>query len=172
MAARIKTRASVKPAGKASKPKAKAAKAKKPAAKQSAAKKPAGRKPAAKKPAKKAVDNRRRFDRRETRIDAELEHGGRTTAGAVTNISLQGCLFTPVVKLPLGTRVKLKLSGESKPVAATVKAISDQGVHCLLHAGGATLGRLSTGLDDMALLMLSAGRPTIPTSPDHKPAKK
>jgi hypothetical protein len=110
------------------------------------------------------ADNRRRFDRRETQIAAELDHAGKKTMGAVTNLSLQGCLFAPPLKLKPGTRVKLKLSGESKPVGATVKAVSEQGVHCLLHAGGATLSRLSTDLDDMALLMLSAGRPTSVSS--------
>ena len=124
-----------------------------------AAKKAGGRKPAAKTP-----DNRRRFDRRDTQIAAQLQHAGGKVEGAVTNLSLQGCLFAPKVALPLGTRIKLKLSGESKPVPATVKAVSAQGVHCLLHAGGATLSRLSTDLDDLALLMLSAGRPTTATT--------
>lgn len=137
-------------------------------AKTVAAKPPRG-KTAAGKPAKAgakkaAEDNRRRFDRRDTQIAAQLQHAGGKIDGAVTNLSLQGCLFAPKVALPAGTRVKLKLSGEAKPVAATVKAVSAQGVHCLLHAGGATLGRLSTGLDDMALLMLSAGRPTVSTA--------
>ena len=136
------------------------------------AKKAGGRKPAVKTP-----DNRRRFDRRDTQIAAQLQHAGGKVDGAVTNLSLQGCLFAPKVALPLGTRIKLKLSGESKPVAATVKAVSAQGVHCLLHAGGATLGRLSTDLDDMALLMLSAGRPTTAAlaakpAAAKKPAKK
>jgi hypothetical protein len=108
--------------------------------------------------------NRRRFDRRNTKINARLEHAGRETEGTVTNLSLEGCLFSPVIDLPVGTRIKLHLSGE-KPVAATVKGVSERGVHCLLHAGGVTLGRLSADLDDMALLMLSAGRP-------HKPARK
>lgn len=129
------------------------------ATKKAAAKKPAARRTVTRK-AVAPADNRRRFDRRETRIPAELEHGDRKIAGAVTNLSLQGCLFTPPQRLKPGTRVRLKLSGESKPVTATVKAVSEQGVHCLLHAGGATLSRLSTDLDDMALLMLSAGRPT------------
>lgn len=123
---------------------------------------------APRKPAAKAPDNRRRFDRRDTRIDAQLEHAGGKVDGAITNLSLQGCLFAPKIALPVGARVKLKLSGESKPVAATVKAVSAQGVHCLLHAGGATLSRLSTDLDDMALLMLSAGRPTTVTAPAPK----
>lgn len=122
--------------------------------------------------AAKAPDNRRRFDRRDTQIAAQLQHAGGEVAGAVTNLSLQGCLFAPTVPLASGTRIKLKLSGESKPVAATVKAVSDQGVHCLLHAGGATLSRLSTDLDDMALLMLSAGRPTTATAPAQRAVKK
>lgn len=126
------------------------------------------KKAAPRKPAAKAPDNRRRFDRRDTQIDAQLEHAGGKVGGAVTNLSLQGCLFAPKVALPVGARVKLRLSGESKPVAATVKAVSAQGVHCLLHAGGATLSRLSTDLDDMALLMLSAGRPTTLTAPAAK----
>ena len=121
------------------------------------------------KAATKAPDNRRRFDRRDTQIAAQLQHAGGEVEGAVTNLSLQGCLFAPKVALPAGTRIKLKLSGESKPVAATVKGVSAQGVHCLLHAGGATLSRLSTDLDDMALLMLSAGRPTTSTAPTAKP---
>jgi hypothetical protein len=106
----------------------------------------------------KAPDNRRRFDRRNTQIAAELEHDGGSVKGTVTNLSLAGCLFAPTVRVAVGTRIKLKLSGDT-PVAATVKAVSDQGVHCMLHAGGVTLGRLSVDLDDMALLMLNAGRP-------------
>lgn len=130
------------------------------------------------KTAAKVPDNRRRFDRRDTQIAAQLQHTGGKVDGSVTNLSLQGCLFAPTVALPLGARIKLKLSGESKPVPATVKAVSAQGVHCLLHAGGATLSRLSTDLDDMALLMLSAGRPTIAaasavkTASAKKPAGK
>lgn len=108
--------------------------------------------------------NRRRFDRRDTRIIAKLDYAGGTAEGTVTNLSLEGCLFSPVIDLPVGSRVKLRLAGE-KPVAATVKGVSERGVHCLLHAGGVTLGRLSADLDDMALLMLNAGRP-------HQPAKK
>lgn len=179
MAAAIKKKAKTKagPGGGATpkkaasgrRPAAKAAPAAKTAAKKASAGKPAAKnkkaakKVVAKKPAA-AADNRRRFDRRKTQIAAELEHRGKKTAGAVTNLSLQGCLFAPPVKLKPGSRVKLKMSGESKPVPATVKAVSRQGVHCLLHAGGATLSRLSTDLDDMALLMLSAGRPTSITS--------
>ncbi len=124
------------------------------------------------KTAAKTPDNRRRFDRRDTQIAAQLQHTGGRIDGAVTNLSLQGCLFTPRVALPVGTRIKLKLSGESKPVAATVKAVSARGVHCLLHAGGATLSRLSTDLDDMALLMLSAGRPTTSLAAAAKPRAK
>lgn len=135
------------------------------------------------KPAKKAAaSNRRRFDRRDTRIAAELDDNGHVTRGTVTNLSLAGCLFEPRIDIALGARVKLKLAGET-PVAATVKAVSDQGVHCLLHAGGVTLGRLSADLDDMALLMLNAGRPheitppalkspTKPAAPKKKAAKK
>lgn len=121
----------------------------------------------------KAPDNRRRFDRRDTHIAAQLDHDGNLTKGTVTNLSLAGCLFSPRINVPLGARVKLRLSGET-PVAATVKAVSDQGVHCLLHAGGVTLGRLSTDLDDMALLMLSAARPheIMPPSQAGKPAMK
>lgn len=111
-----------------------------------------------------AARNRRRFDRRDTRIEARLEHAGGQAEGTVTNLSLEGCLFSPVIDLPVGSRIKLHLAGE-KPVAATVKGVSERGVHCLLHAGGVTLGRLSADLDDMALLMLSAGRP-------HQPGKK
>ena len=111
-----------------------------------------------------AARNRRRFDRRNTRINARLEHAGGQAEGTVTNLSLEGCLFAPVIDLPVGSRIKLLLAGE-KPVAATVKGISERGVHCLLHAGGVTLGRLSADLDDMALLMLNAGRP-------HQPGKK
>lgn len=103
--------------------------------------------------------NRRRFQRRETHIDARLDYSDRKIDGMVTNLSLQGCLFTPRISIPVGTRVKLHLAGEANAVAATVKAVSAQGVHCLLHAGGATLSRLSADLDDLALLMLNAGRP-------------
>lgn len=108
--------------------------------------------------------NRRRFDRRNTRINAKLDHPGGQVEGTVTNLSLEGCLFSPLIDLPVGSRIKLHLAGE-KPVAATVKGVSERGVHCLLHAGGVTLGRLSVDLDDMALLMLNAGRP-------HQPSKK
>lgn len=107
--------------------------------------------------------NRRRFDRRDTLIPARLDHPGGSIEGTVTNLSLQGCLFAPRLDLPVGSRIKLHLAGE-KPVAATVKAISERGIHCLLHAGGVTLSRLSTDLDDMALLMLNAGRPHDPTA--------
>ncbi|HEX6957098.1 MAG TPA: PilZ domain-containing protein [Ferrovibrio sp.] len=116
--------------------------------------------------------NRRRFQRRDTRIIARLEHGATETPGAVTNLSLQGCLFTPRVDLAAGTRIRLWLANETKPVAATVKAVSARGVHCLLHAGGATLSRLSADLDDMALLMLSAGRPRSNHLPGKPAAKK
>lgn len=105
--------------------------------------------------------NRRRFDRRDTRIVAQLTYDGVPVEGTVTNLSLEGCLFTPRIDIPVGGRVKLKLAGESKAVPATVKAVSDLGVHCLLHAGGATLGRLSAEVDDMALLMLNASRPHV-----------
>lgn len=145
-----------------------------------AAKKTAKSKPeSAAKTAKGAVagssgSNRRRFQRRDTKIAARLEHDGKPVDGVVTNLSLQGCLFSPRVPLKPGTRIKLRLANESKAVTATVKAVSDQGVHCLLHAGGATLGRLSADLDDMALLMLSAGRPheVLPATGAQKPAKR
>lgn len=123
--------------------------------------------------AKKAKpdQNRRRFDRRNTRIQAELDHDGALTKGTVTNLSLAGCLFEPQIKIAVGSRVKLKLAGETKPVAATVKGVTEQGVHCLLHAGGVTLGRLSADLDDMALLMLNAGRPHDITPPALAPKR-
>jgi len=121
--------------------------------------KKAGRKIASHKTADAAGANRRRFDRRDTHIVAQLDYEGKSVSGMVTNLSLEGCLFAPRLEIPVGGRVKLKLAGETKPVPATVKAVSDLGVHCLLHAGGATLGRLSVEVDDMALLMLSAGRP-------------
>ncbi len=105
--------------------------------------------------------NRRRFDRRDTHIVAQLTCGDRTVDGMVTNLSLEGCLFAPRLDIAVGERVKLKLAGEHKAVPATVKAVSDLGVHCLLHAGGATLGRLSVEVDDMALLMLNASRPHV-----------
>lgn len=125
---------------------------------------------AAKEPAEA---NRRRFQRRDTHIKARLEYDGSKIDGVVTNLSLQGCLFAPQVPVAVGTRVKLRLAGETKPVAATVKAVSAQGVHCLLHAGGATLSRLSTDLDDMALLMLNAGRPhEVPVKAASAKAKK
>ncbi len=120
--------------------------------------------------------NRRRFDRRDTHIVAQLTHADRTVDGMVTNLSLEGCLFAPRLDIAVGERVKLKLAGEHKAVPATVKAVSDLGVHCLLHAGGATLGRLSVEVDDMALLMLNASRPHVvePALPKAaaKPAKK
>lgn len=125
---------------------------------------PAKKKASAKKTsAKKATVNRRRFDRRDTRIAARLEHAGGVTEGTVTNLSLEGCLFAPRIDLKPNSRIKLYLASEKNSVAATVKAVSELGVHCLMHAGGATLGRLSTDLDDMALLMLSAGRPHVVT---------
>lgn len=118
--------------------------------------------------------NRRRFDRRDTHIVAQLTHNDMPVDGTVTNLSLEGCLFTPRLDIPVGGRVKLKLAGENKAVPATVKAVSDLGVHCLLHAGGATLGRLSAEVDDMALLMLNASRPHVvePAAAKAKPAKK
>ena len=105
--------------------------------------------------------NRRRFDRRDTHIVAHLNYNDMSVDGMVTNLSLEGCLFAPRIDIPVGGRVKLKLAGENKAVPATVKAVSEQGVHCLLHAGGATLGRLSVAVDDMALLMLNASRPHV-----------
>lgn len=126
----------------------------------------------------KSGANRRRFDRRDTHIVAQLTSGDRTVDGMVTNLSLEGCLFAPRLDIAVGERVKLKLAGEHKAVPATVKAVSDLGVHCLLHAGGATLGRLSVEVDDMALLMLNASRPHVvepaPQLPKaaKKPAKK
>lgn len=126
----------------------------------------------------KSGANRRRFDRRDTHIVAQLTYGDMTADGMVTNLSLEGCLFAPRLDIAVGERVKLKLAGEHKAVPATVKAVSDLGVHCLLHAGGATLGRLSVEVDDMALLMLNASRPHVvepaPQLPKAvaKPAKK
>jgi hypothetical protein len=126
----------------------------------------------------KSGANRRRFDRRDTHIVAQLAYGDMTANGTVTNLSLEGCLFAPRLDIAVGERVKLKLAGEHKAVPATVKAVSDLGVHCLLHAGGATLGRLSVEVDDMALLMLNASRPHVvepaPVLPGAtaKPAKK
>jgi hypothetical protein len=123
----------------------------------------AGKKAAGKSKVAKTADkgnaNRRRFDRRETHIAAQIDYDGKQVNGTVTNLSLEGCLFAPRLNIPVGDRIRLKLAGESKAVPATVKAVSDLGVHCLLHAGGATLGRLSVAVDDMALLMLNAGRP-------------
>lgn len=118
--------------------------------------------------------NRRRFDRRDTHIVAQLSYNDMPVDGVVTNLSLEGCLFSPRIDIPVGERVKLKLAGENKAVPATVKAVSDLGVHCLLHAGGATLGRLSVEVDDMALLMLNASRPHVvePATVAAKPAKK
>jgi hypothetical protein len=111
--------------------------------------------------ADKGGANRRKFHRRDTHIVAQLTHNGVPVDGMVTNLSLEGCLFTPRLTIPVGDKVKLKLAGENKAVTATVKAVSDLGVHCLLHAGGATLGRLSVEVDDMALLMLNASRPHV-----------
>jgi hypothetical protein len=129
------------------------------------------KKTARKATASKPEQNRRRFDRRDTRIKAELEHDGVLTAGTVTNLSLAGCLFEPRLDIALGSRVKLKLAGEAKPVSATVKGVSDRGLHCLLHAGGVTLGNLAADLDDMALLMLNAGRPHEIAPPAAKRGK-
>lgn len=122
----------------------------------------------------KSGANRRRFDRRDTHIVAQLSYNDMPVDGVVTNLSLEGCLFSPRIDIPVGGRVKLKLAGENKAVPATVKAVSDLGVHCLLHAGGATLGRLSVEVDDMALLMLNASRPHVvePATAAAKPAKK
>lgn len=118
--------------------------------------------------------NRRRFDRRDTHIVAQLTYNDVPVDGMVTNLSLEGCLFAPRLDIPVGGRVKLKLAGENRAVPATVKAVSDLGVHCLLHAGGATLGRLSAEVDDMALLMLNASRPHVvePAAAKARPAKK
>lgn len=111
--------------------------------------------------AEKDGSNRRRFHRRDTHIVAQLNYNGMPVDGMVTNLSLEGCLFAPRLDIAVGERVKLKLAGEDKAVPATVKAVSELGVHCLLHAGGATLGRLSVAVDDMALLMLNASRPHV-----------
>ncbi len=126
----------------------------------------------------KGGGNRRKFHRRDTHIVAQLAYGDMIANGTVTNLSLEGCLFAPRLDIAVGERVKLKLAGENKAVPATVKAVSDMGVHCLLHAGGATLGRLSVAVDDMALLMLNASRPHVvdpapaPPKAAAKPAKK
>lgn len=140
--------------------------ARKTAAKKLPAKKSSPKKTATPKPAGDG-SNRRRFDRRDTRINATLIHAKGTVTGTVTNLSLQGCLFEPQLPLAVGSRVKLHLAGET-PVSATVKAVSGLGVHCLLHAGGVTLGRLTADLDDMAILMLNAGRPHTPDSVSRK----
>lgn len=163
-----KKAAGKKPAARKAVKKAAKAPARKPAAKKTPAKqsKAATSKPGISKPAGDA-SNRRRFDRRDTRIKASLIHANGTVAGTVTNLSLQGCLFEPQVPLPIGSRVKLHLAGET-PVSATVKGVSGLGVHCLLHAGGVTLGRLTADLDDMAILMLNAGRPHTPDSVSKK----
>ena len=116
--------------------------------------------------------NRRRFDRRDTHIVAQLIYNDMPVDGMVTNLSLEGCLFAPRLDIPVGGRIKLKLAGEHKAVPATVKAVSDLGVHCLLHAGGATLGRLSVAVDDMALLMLNASRPHVVEPAPKPPAAK
>lgn len=120
-----------------------------------------GRQKTQKASAEKDGSNRRRFHRRDTHIVAQLNYNGMPVDGMVTNLSLEGCLFAPRLDIAVGERVKLKLAGEDKAVPATVKAVSDLGVHCLLHAGGATLGRLSVAVDDMALLMLNASRPHV-----------
>lgn len=126
--------------------------------------------------AEKGGSNRRRFHRRDTHIVAQLNYNDMPVDGMVTNLSLEGCLFAPRLDIPVGERVKLKLAGENKAVPATVKAVSELGVHCLLHAGGATLGRLSVEVDDMALLMLNASRPHVvepaPKLPTAKPVRK
>src|SRR3546814_12612418 len=101
--------------------------------------------------------NRRRFDRRDTKIVARLDHPGGQLEGTVTNLSLEGCLFFPVIDLPVGSRVKLRLAGE-KPVSATVKGVSERGVHCLLHAGGVTLGRLRSEERRVGKGCVSTGR--------------
>jgi len=122
--------------------------------------------------ADKGGSNRRKFHRRDTHIVAQLNYNGRLIDGMVTNLSLEGCLFAPRLDIPVGDRVKLKLAGENKAVTATVKAVSELGVHCLLHAGGATLGRLSVEVDDMALLMLNASRPHVVEPAPAVPAAK
>jgi hypothetical protein len=124
--------------------------------------------------AEKDGSNRRRFHRRDTHIVAQLNYNDMLVDGMVTNLSLEGCLFAPRLDIPVGERVKLKLAGENKAVPATVKALSELGVHCLLHAGGATLGRLSVAVDDMALLMLNASRPHVVEPPPAaaKPVRK
>lgn len=157
--AKAKVKTKPKTAGKAKRAAAKKTPVKKTPAKKASAKKLPAKKPSV----KKATANRRRFDRRDTRIAARLEHAGGVTEGTVTNLSLEGCLFAPRIDLKPNSRIKLYLASEKNSVAATVKAVSELGVHCLMHAGGATLGRLSTDLDDMALLMLSAGRPHVVT---------
>lgn len=108
----------------------------------------------------KTGQNRRRFDRRDTAIAARAEAGGTAHAGTVTNLSIDGCLFAPPLPLAPGSRFKLWLAGEAKPLPASVVTVSERGMHCRLHAAAARLAQASAELDDMALLLLNASRPS------------
>lgn len=108
----------------------------------------------------KSGKNRRRFDRRDTAIAARAEAAGTAHAGTVTNLSIDGCLFSPPLPLAPGSRFKLWLAGESKPLPASVVTVSDRGLHCRLHAAASRLAQASAELDDMALLLLNASRPS------------
>lgn len=126
--------------------------------------------------------NRRKFERRDTSIPAKLEHDGRLYSGRVDNLSLDGCLFNPAPALAAGARVKLRLADDPKPLPASVVMTSQRGLHCRLHAAAARLVTVSTQVDDMALLLLTASRPaslmpiaaeaSAPPEPKSKTATK
>jgi hypothetical protein len=124
--------------------------------------------------AKDSGANRRKFERRDTSIPAKLEHEGQVYAGHVDNLSLDGCLFNPAPALAAGARVKLSLADDPKTLPASVVMTSARGLHCRLHAAAARLVTVSTQVDDMALLLLTASRPAslLPAEPAPAPKKK
>lgn len=117
------------------------------------------------------ASNRRLFDRRDTAIAARLEHGGKLHDGKVDNLSLTGFLFNPALDIPSETKVKLWLADRAKPLSATVVGSSPRGLHGRLHIATPRLAQLSVEVDDMALLLINAARPNMPSpAPDPAPA--
>jgi len=102
--------------------------------------------------------NRRRFDRRDTAIPATLEYAGGSFEGKVDNLSLNGCLFNPAPAIPPGTRVRIYVRSRQEWMAGQVVMTTERGLHCRLNVATGKLAHLSTELDDMALLLLSAAR--------------
>lgn len=108
--------------------------------------------------------NRRRFDRRDTAIPATLEYAGGSFEGKVDNLSLNGCLFNPAPAIPPGTRVRIYVRSRQEWMAGQVVMTTARGLHCRLSVATPKLAHLSTELDDMALLLLSAAREMPPVA--------